>query len=64
MGDEGFNPGYKYKDNQRETMAGTKFPKDLLNANDYQRRRGFERQRYPEKEVQHKYYCSVVGLLS
>lgn len=51
MGDQPFYPGYRYRDNQRETMAGHTFPPDFLNAGDYKRSVGFSRDRHPEKEV-------------
>jgi len=51
MGDQPFHPGFRFRDNQRESMAGIKFPPDLLNAGDYKRQAEFSRDRHPSKEV-------------
>lgn len=51
VGDQPFFPGFRYRDNQREGMAGTKFSPDLINAGDYKPPGGFSRDRHPEKEV-------------
>ncbi|CAN0219222.1 unnamed protein product, partial [Ectocarpus sp. 6 AP-2014] len=31
MGDRPFHPGFRYRDNRWESMAGVKFPPELLN---------------------------------
>lgn len=51
VGDQPFYPGFRYRDNQRETLAGEAFPPDLLNAGDYRRPTSFCRDRHPDKEV-------------
>lgn len=58
MGDEPFYPGFRYRDTQRETMAGAKYSADLLNSGEYARRSGFARDRHPNKEVLYS-TCSV-----
>lgn len=51
MGDQPFNPGFRYTDNQRETISGTKYPPDLLTAGHFTRPVNFSRDRHRDKEV-------------
>ena len=51
MGDQTFYPGFRYADNQRETISGTKYPPDLLTSGHFTRPVDFSRDRHPDKEV-------------
>ena len=51
MGDQKFYPGFKYTDNQRETISGSKYRPDLLTAGPFTRPVDFSRDRHPDKEV-------------
>ncbi|CAN0267186.1 unnamed protein product [Ascophyllum nodosum] len=51
VGDQVFYPGFRYRDNQRQTMAGGKFPADIFNDGSYKPPVHLIRCRQPEKEV-------------
>ncbi|CAM9831338.1 unnamed protein product, partial [Ectocarpus sp. 12 AP-2014] len=61
MGDRPFYPGFRYRDNGWESMAGVKFPPELLNEGEYKSAQGFSRDRHPSKELpQHGRFRLVV----
>lgn len=51
MGDQKFYPGFRFRDNRGETLAGEKFPADITNDGKYKRPADFSRDGCSEEKV-------------
>lgn len=55
VGDQKLYPGFRFRDNRGETLAGEKFPSDITNDGEYKRPADFSRDCCSGEKVRRKY---------